>query len=365
MERMPMLGGARRYFGSRSWDLQVPDLLAVGILDDDASPVSGRSPNPFRPGLSCRWLGGARRGGNLANHARRGSKPWPRGRCCSRSVGRGDHQSARNDGALGSDNGAAVAPAIVWRDRRTAERCEALQAAGLEPQVMAETGLCLDPYFSGTKVAWILDRDPALRARAETGALAFGTIDSWLIYRLTGGAVHATDATNASDPALEHPRGRLVPGLCEALAIPKYSPGGPRQCRLLRRSGAGPPRRRRTDLRGGGGSAGGPLRASLPSPGGCKEHLRYGLLRHEPLWRGGAPLPASALTTVAVQLGGVRQYALEGIFLCGRCGLVFCAIDSGNPSRWETAEVLARTRGTQGGVYLIPAFVSRRPALGS
>ena len=117
--------------------------------------------------------------------------------------------------------GLPVAPAIVWQDRRTAERCEALRAAGLEPQVMAETGLCLDPYFSGTKVAWILDRDPALRARAEAGALAFGTIDSWLIYRLTGGAVHATDATNASRTLLWNiHEGVWSPGLCEALAIP-------------------------------------------------------------------------------------------------------------------------------------------------
>jgi glycerol kinase len=88
--------------------------------------------------------------------------------------------------------------AIVWQDRRTAERCRALKDAGHEPQVAAATGLLLDPYFSGTKVEWLLDHIPGARAQAERGALAFGTIDSWLIYKLTGGKVHATDVTNAS-----------------------------------------------------------------------------------------------------------------------------------------------------------------------
>ena len=88
--------------------------------------------------------------------------------------------------------------AIVWQDRRTAERCRELKAKGLEGLVSAKTGLLLDPYFSATKVQWILDHVPGARARAERGELCFGTIDSWLIYRLTNGRVHATDVTNAS-----------------------------------------------------------------------------------------------------------------------------------------------------------------------
>jgi glycerol kinase len=92
--------------------------------------------------------------------------------------------------------GAALHHAIVWQDRRTAERCRALKAH--EEKVAARTGLLLDSYFSATKAEWLLDHIPGARARAESGELAFGTIDSWLIYKLTGGAVHATDVTNAS-----------------------------------------------------------------------------------------------------------------------------------------------------------------------
>jgi len=88
--------------------------------------------------------------------------------------------------------------AIVWQDRRTADRCRALKAEGKEENVSARTGLLLDPYFSATKLEWLLDHIPGSRARAERGELAFGTVDAWLIYKLTGGAVHATDVTNAS-----------------------------------------------------------------------------------------------------------------------------------------------------------------------
>ncbi|HEY3778580.1 MAG TPA: glycerol kinase GlpK [Rhizomicrobium sp.] len=88
--------------------------------------------------------------------------------------------------------------AIVWQDRRTAELCRRLKEEGREPLVTARTGLLLDPYFSATKIAWLLDHIPGAHVRAERGELAFGTIDSWLLYRLTGGRVHATDVTNAS-----------------------------------------------------------------------------------------------------------------------------------------------------------------------
>src|SRR5439155_10841369 len=94
--------------------------------------------------------------------------------------------------------GIPVARAIVWQDRRTSARCAALKRAGLEPEVRRRTGLVLDPYFSGTKLEWLLRSRPGVRAAARRGALAFGTIDSWLLWRLTGGAVHATDPTNAS-----------------------------------------------------------------------------------------------------------------------------------------------------------------------
>jgi glycerol kinase len=94
--------------------------------------------------------------------------------------------------------GEAIHRGIVWQDRRTADACARLKEAGHEKDVTARTGLLLDPYFSGTKLAWILDHVPGARRRAEAGELAFGTVDSFLIWRLTGGRVHATDATNAA-----------------------------------------------------------------------------------------------------------------------------------------------------------------------
>ncbi len=94
--------------------------------------------------------------------------------------------------------GEPLAPAIVWQDRRTTGACDALRAAGHEPDIQQRTGLVLDAYFSATKLAWLLDHVPGARARAERGELAFGTVDSWLIWRLTGGRVHATDPSNAS-----------------------------------------------------------------------------------------------------------------------------------------------------------------------
>src|SRR6201990_3636017 len=94
--------------------------------------------------------------------------------------------------------GQAVHRAIVWQDRRTADICAKLKADGAEPVISAKTGLIIDPYFSGTKVAWILDHVPGTRARAERGELKFGTVDCYLLWRLTGGKAHLTDATNAS-----------------------------------------------------------------------------------------------------------------------------------------------------------------------
>lgn len=94
--------------------------------------------------------------------------------------------------------GLPIAPAIVWQDRRTAEHCVRLREDGAEPDVRARTGLLLDPYFSGTKIAWLLDHVPGARVRAERGELAFGTVDTWLIWNLTGGQVHVTDVSNAS-----------------------------------------------------------------------------------------------------------------------------------------------------------------------
>lgn len=99
-------------------------------------------------------------------------------------------------------SGEPVYPAVVWQDRRTTPLCEQLRNQGLEPRIVEKTGLIMDPYFSATKIAWILDHVDGVRERAERGELAFGTIDCWLLWKLTNGRVHATDATNASRTAL-------------------------------------------------------------------------------------------------------------------------------------------------------------------
>jgi glycerol kinase len=117
--------------------------------------------------------------------------------------------------------GAPIYRAIVWQDRRTAQACQELKAYGVEADVRARTGLLLDPYFSATKIAWILDHVPGARVRAERGELAFGTIDSFLLFRLTGGAVHATDVTNASRTLLWNLHdSRWDERLCETFGIP-------------------------------------------------------------------------------------------------------------------------------------------------
>ena len=129
---------------------------------------------------------------------------------CAQSALRQAGAKARDVAAIGVTNqrettviwdratGVPIANAIVWQDRRTAERCRALRERGVEPRVTEQTGLLLDPYFSATKIEWLLDHVPGARARAARGELAFGTIDTWLIWNLTGGAEHVTDVSNAS-----------------------------------------------------------------------------------------------------------------------------------------------------------------------
>ena len=119
-------------------------------------------------------------------------------------------------------SGKPLAPAIVWQDRRTATTCQTLKQAGHEAEVARRTGLLLDPYFSGTKLAWLLDHVPDARQRAERGELCFGTIDSWLIWKLTNGAHHVTDVTNASRTLLLNLQtGDWDPWMLELLRIPR------------------------------------------------------------------------------------------------------------------------------------------------
>ena len=248
--------------------------------------------------------------------------------------------------------------AIVWQDRRTADLCARLKADGHEAMVQEKTGLLLDPYFSGTKLAWFLDHVEGARARAEAGELAFGTIDSWLIWKLTGGAVHATDATNAARTLLYNIReGHWDAAICALLNIPESLLPDVRDCAAD--YGTTDPA-----LLGGAipimGVAGDQQAATIGQacfqPGMMKSTYGTGCFA---LLNTGDTLVRSAnrmLGTIAYQIDGKTTYALEGsIFIAGavvqwlRDGLKI--IDSA-PQTQALAE--AADPGQQ--LYLVPAF---------
>ena len=216
--------------------------------------------------------------------------------------------------------GKPVHNAIVWQDRRTAETCAQLRKAGHEATISQATGLLLDPYFSATKIRWILDNVEGARARAEAGELAFGTVDTWLIWNLTGGAVHATDATNAARTMLFDIRsGEWSDEICTLLDIPRALLPEVRDC-------AADFGRTRADLFGAEipilGVAGDQQAATIGQacfkPGMMKSTYGTGCFA---LLNTGAEMVQSEnrlLTTLAYQLDGQRTYALEGsIFIAG------------------------------------------------
>ncbi|MEO1328884.1 MAG: glycerol kinase GlpK [Pseudomonadota bacterium] len=254
--------------------------------------------------------------------------------------------------------GRAVHRAIVWQDRRTAEFCAQLRAAGHEPLIAERTGLLADPYFSGTKLAWILENLEGARAKAENGDLLFGTVDSYLIWRLTGGAAHVTDATNAARTMLYDIRqGRWDPEICALLRVP--------QAMLPEvRDSAAAFGLSRPDLFGRPipilGVAGDQQAATVGQacfqPGMLKS--TYGTGCFALLNTGDAPVASSnrLLTTIAYQLDGKRTYALEGsIFIAGA---VVQWLRDGLKIVREAAETQALAEAADPGqdVYLVPAF---------
>ena len=216
--------------------------------------------------------------------------------------------------------GKPIHNAIVWQDRRTAPMCQRLKAEGHEATVTDRTGLLLDPYFSATKVAWLLDEVEGVRARAEAGELAFGTVDSWLVWNLTGGAVHVTDATNAARTMLYDIRkGRWSQTMCDMLGVPMSMLPEVRDC-------ASDFGKSRADLFGVEipilGIAGDQQAATIGQacfePGMLKS--TYGTGCFALLNTGDTPVTSHnrLLTTIAYQMDGVPTYALEGsIFIAG------------------------------------------------
>jgi len=249
--------------------------------------------------------------------------------------------------------------AIVWQSRQTAGICQAIREDGLEAMITEHTGLVVDPYFSGSKVKWLLDRYPEARPRAEAGELVFGTIDTWMLYKLTGGEVHATEPTNASRTLLYDIR-KLAwdPELLEVFGVPEA---------ML------------PEVRPSSGVFGttipaGALPGGVPVAGmaGDQQAALYGQACWQPgmvkntygtgcfvVLNTGSELQRSScglLTTVCCDADGGAAYALEGsIFTTGAAiqwlrdemGLIGSAV--------ETEDVAARIQDTQG-VYVVPAF---------
>jgi glycerol kinase len=256
------------------------------------------------------------------------------------------------------ETGKAVHRAIVWQDRRTADFCDQLKADGLESIVTERTGLLLDPYFSGTKLNWILENVPGARDRAEQGKLAFGTVDCFLLWRLTGGKVHATDATNASRTMLyDIAKGQWDKELLSALRIPES---------LLPevKDSADDYGSTEPSIFGGAiairGVAGDQQAATVGqacfSPGMLKSTYGTGCFA---VLNTGTDLVRSSnrlLSTIAYRINGETVYALEGsIFVAGAAvqwlrdgiGVIDSAPRSGE---------LAATADPNQQVYLVPAF---------
>ncbi len=255
--------------------------------------------------------------------------------------------------------GEPVYPAIVWQSRQSLSICEELVRRGFEPLVRERTGLVVDAYFSGSKIRWILDHVDGARARAERGELRFGTMDAWLVHKLTGGRVHATDYSNASRTMLYDIRAlRWDPDLLEALAIP------PSMLPAVRDS-SGRLAETESALTGGvavpiAGLAGDQQAALFGQAcfraGATKNTYGTGCFMLMNTGREARASKAGLVTTIAWGIGGRVEYALEGsVFVAGaaiqwlrdQLGLIRSAAES---------ETLAREVADTGGVYLVPAF---------
>jgi glycerol kinase len=259
-------------------------------------------------------------------------------------------------------SGEPLTNAIVWQDRRTEPLCAALRAGGHEAAVQERTGLLLDPYFSGTKMRWMLDNVPAVRAAADAGTIAFGTVESWLVFKLTGGAkagsAHITDASNASRTLLMGLEdAQFDEGLCDLFGVPRTAlprvvdMAGPLAMTAPRLFGRAIPI---TGLAGDQQAA--TIGQACLAPGETKATYGTGAFV---LTCQGERLPRSSnrlLGTVLTQIAGQRTYAIEGsVFVAG--SLVQWMRDSlGIVEVAAETEALARSIPDSSGVVIVPAL---------
>jgi glycerol kinase len=255
--------------------------------------------------------------------------------------------------------GKAIHNAIVWQDRRTAKVCDRLRRSGHEKLVTRKTGLVLDPYFSATKIAWLLDNVQGARRRAEKGELAFGTVESYLIWRLTGGAVHATDATNASRTLLYNiSTGGWDDELLELFRVPRAllpvvkdnaDDFGTSDPSIL---GA------RIAVRGAAGDQQAALIGQACfEPGMMKSTYGTGCFA---LLNTGTDMVRSKnrlLTTIGYRLDGKTTYALEGAIFVAGASVQWLRDKLRLFKDSADVDMLASGAGAESGVYLVPAFV--------
>ncbi|HTT05681.1 MAG TPA: glycerol kinase GlpK [Steroidobacteraceae bacterium] len=254
--------------------------------------------------------------------------------------------------------GAPIHNAIVWQDRRTAQRCRELARAGHESLLIDKTGLRLDPYFSATKLAWILDAVPGARAAAQAGELACGTVDSFVLWRLTGGKSHLTDASNASRTALYDIRqGRWDTALCELFGVP------PRALPEVRDSagdfGTTDPQLydEALPIRGvAGDQQAALLGQGCLAPGDAK--CTYGTGAFLVANTGDRLVSSSRklISTIAWRIRGRVTYAIEGSILSAGSIVQWLRDALGLFTRSEQIEALAASARGNGGIHLVPAF---------
>jgi len=255
--------------------------------------------------------------------------------------------------------GEPVHPAIVWQDRRTAEVCAALKGEGAEDLVRSRTGLLLDPYFSATKIAWVLDHVPGARQRAEGGELACGTIDSFLLWRLTGGAVHATDATNASRTSLFDIHEQLWdPELCRLFRVPEaLLPQVHDNSRMFGTTAPGLFERELPIAGMAGDQQAALFGQACFAPGMVKSTYGTGCFMlvntgEEPVVSG-----HRLLTTPAYRLGGKATYALEGSIFVAGAAVKWLRDGLGVIADAADTDGMATRVPDSHGVYMVPAFV--------
>jgi glycerol kinase len=256
--------------------------------------------------------------------------------------------------------GRPLARAIVWQDRRTADRCVRLRRSGREPMFRRRTGLLLDPYFSGTKLAWLLDSIPGARRRAERGELAFGTVDTWLLWKLTDGAVHATDVSNASRTLLLNLRtGDWDDELLKALRIPRAVLPEVRSSSEVYGTIETIPALRGVPIAGMAGDQQAALFGQACFRPGMAKNT-YGTGCFLLLLTGKRPVVSrhKLLTTIAWRIGpdAPLEYALEGSVFIGGAVVQWLRDGLGLIAESTAIEALASRSPDNGGVYFVPAF---------